>query len=225
MMLQDMFRIPQGREFDWWALKLTLACVAVFALSQVFPGLFYGNLTLDSGMVLQRPWTVLTHMFMHADFSHLYFNMFALAVFGSIFERFAGSRAFLMVFFLGGLASSAAGMIFYPSTIGASGAVFAVLGCLAIFRPRTVVWAMGVPMYVIVALLIWAAIDLAGLFSHDNVAHASHLAGMCYGGLYGLWLRRLHPGPKKTKKGHDEGHDDLPTEEELEKWEEMYMKR
>ncbi len=211
---------PVG-EFQWWALKLTLVCIAVFALSQALPDFFYGNLALVSSQVLQRPWTILTHMFMHADFSHLYFNMFALAVFGSIFEKKAGSRNFLIVFFLGGLASSFADIIFYSSTLGASGAIFAVLGCLAVFRPRTVVWAMGVPMYVIIAFLIWVAIDLAGLYSPDNIAHASHLAGMAYGGAYGLWLRRLHPEPKRVK----EPDDDLPTEKELERWEEMYMKQ
>jgi len=211
---------PVG-EFQWWALKLTLVCIAVFALSQALPDFFYGNLALVSSQVLQRPWTILTHMFMHADFSHLYFNMFALAVFGSIFEKKAGSRNFLIVFFLGGLASSFADIIFYSSTLGASGAIFAVLGCLAVFRPRTVVWAMGAPTYVIIAFLIWVAIDLAGLYSPDNIAHASHLAGMAYGGAYGLWLRRLHPEPKRVK----EPDDDLPTEKELERWEEMYMKQ
>jgi membrane associated rhomboid family serine protease len=210
-------------EFEWWALRLTLVCVAVFALSQAFPDLFYGSLTLVSSQVIQRPWTLLTHIFMHADFSHLYFNMFALAVFGSIFEKKTDSRNFLIVFFLGGMASSVADIIFYPSTLGASGAIFAVLGCLAIFRPRTVVWAMGVPMHVIIALFLWAAIDLAGLFSPGNVAHASHLAGMAYGGLYGLYLRRLNPEPKRpAKKEPEEG---LPTEEELDRWEEEWMRQ
>jgi membrane associated rhomboid family serine protease len=208
-------------DFQWWALKLTCICIALFALSQALPGLLYGNLVLVSSQALERPWTILTHMFMHADLSHLYFNMFALAVFGSIFEKKAGSGNFLIVFFLGGLASSLADVIFYPSTLGASGAIFAVLGCLAVFRPRTVVWAMGVPMYVIIALFVWAAIDLAGLYSPDSIAHASHLAGMAYGGAYGLWLRRLRPEPERVK----EPDDDLPTEEELEKWEEEYMKQ
>ena len=211
---------PAG-EFQWWALKLTLICIAVFALSQALPGTFYGSLTLVSSDVFARPWTILTHMFMHADFSHLYFNMFALAVFGSMFEKKAGSRNLLIVFFLGGLASSVADIIFYSSTLGASGAIFAVLGCLAVFRPRTVVWAMGVPMYVIVAFFVWMVIDLAGLYSPDNIAHASHLAGMAYGGAYGLWLRRIHPEPRKAK----EPDDDMPTEEELERWEEEYMKQ
>lgn len=218
----ESFGIPQGRGFNWWALKLTAICVVVFGLSQLFPG-FYGNLTLVSEQVYQRPWTIVTHMFMHSDFSHLYFNMFALAAFGSIFERYAGSRTFLMVFFLGGFASTLADIIFYPATLGASGAIFAVLGCLAVYRPKTVVWAMGVPMYAIIAFIIWIAIDLLGFYSPDGVAHASHLAGMAYGGLYALWLRRNHPEPTKPKKRKPDHEDDLPSDRELDEWEREHM--
>ena len=218
----EFFGIPPGRGFNWWALKLTAICVAVFGLSQLFPDYLYGNLTLVSDSVFQRPWTIVTHMFMHSDFPHLYFNMFALAAFGSMFEKYAGSRTFLMVFFLGGFASTLADIIFYPATLGASGAIFAVLGCLAVYRPRTVVWAMGVPMYAIIAFFIWVAIDLLGFYSPDGVAHASHLAGMAYGAFYALWLRRDHPEPTKPKKEPEEERD-LPTEKELDEWEKEWM--
>jgi len=214
-------KMPEGLDFDWWALKLTAMCVAVFALSQVFPQL-YGTLILVGSEAASRPWTIVTHMFMHADLPHLYFNMFALAVFGSMFEKKAGSRTFLLVFFLGGLASTAADIIFYPSTLGASGAIFAVLGCLALFRPKTVVWAMGVPMYVIAAFFIWGAIDLAGMFNPDRVAHASHLAGMGYGALYALWLRKKYPESRKASPKEDD--DGLPTREELDEWEKEWMR-
>jgi membrane associated rhomboid family serine protease len=87
--------------FQWWALKITGINLVVFILSQAFPDFFYANLTLVSSLVFQRPWTILTHMFMHANLPHLYFNMFALAVFGSIFEKHTGSRNFLTVYFPG----------------------------------------------------------------------------------------------------------------------------
>jgi membrane associated rhomboid family serine protease len=214
----------ENEEFGWWAVRLTLLNVAVFIMAQLFPAQFYGNLVLVSSQVLQKPWTILTHMFMHADLQHLYFNMFALAVFGSIFEKHVGTRNFLIIYFLGGLCSAAAAIMFYQSTLGASGAIFAVLGALAFFRPRQVVWAIGVPMYVIVAFVIWALIDMAGLFQPDGIAHASHLAGMAFGCLYGLYLRRKMPEPGKGRPGRkEEEHDDLPSQEERDRWERDWM--
>jgi len=207
---------PVGK-FQWRALELTGICVIVFLFSQIFPDFFYGNFILDRSAVLFRPWTIITHIFMHADFTHLYFNMFALAVFGSLFEKQAGSRNLLIVFFAGGLASAAADMAFYQSTLGASGAIFAVLGCFAIFRPKSVVFVLGVPMYVLAAFFIWIALDLIGFFSPDNIAHGAHLAGMFYGGIYGLWLRKLHPEQKKERE------KPALTDKELEEWENRYM--
>jgi membrane associated rhomboid family serine protease len=94
----------------------------------------------------------------------------------------------------------------------------AVLGCFAIFRPRSMVFVLGVPMPVLAALFVWAGLDLVGFFSPDNVAHAAHIAGMVYGGIYGMWLRKLHPEPKKQKE------KPVLTEKEMEEWEDNYMK-
>lgn len=210
---------PAVGKFQWRALELTGVCIIVFLLSQIFPNLFYGNFVLSRDSVLRMPWAIITSMFMHADFLHLYGNMFALAVFGSLFEKQAGSRNFLVVFFAGGIMAGLAGLAFYGSLLGASGAIMAVLGCFAIFRPRSTVFVLGVPMPVLAALFVWAGMDLAGVFYPDNVAHLSHLAGMAFGGIYALWLRRLFPEPKMQK-----GKPAL-TEKEIEKWEESYMKK
>jgi membrane associated rhomboid family serine protease len=206
-------------KFQWRALELTGICTIVFILSQIFPDFFYGNFILSRNSILSQPWTILTHIFMHENFPHLYFNMFALAVFGSLFEKQAGSRNFLIAFFAGGFASAAAGLVFYESILGASGAIMAVLACFAIFSPGSVVFVLGVPMPVLAALFLWAGMDLVGFFSPDNVAHAAHIGGMVYGAIYGLWLRKLYPGPKKPPK-----EKPALTEKELEEWEERYMR-
>ncbi len=205
--------------FRWFALQLTGICVTVFILSQIFPDFFYGNLVLSRDTLLSQPWTLLTSIFMHADFLHLYGNMFALAVFGTLFEKQAGSRNFLIVFFAGGMIAGLAGLAFYDSLLGASGAIFSVLGCFAIFRPRSVVFVLGVPMPVLAALFVWAGMDLAGVFYPDGVAHFSHLAGMAFGGIYALRLRKLYPEPPKPKKTR-EGL----SEKEIEEWEDVYMR-
>jgi len=213
-------QIPQpAGKFQWRALELTGVCAAVFLLSQVFPDFFYSNFVLSRETALSRPWTLLTSMFMHADFPHLYFNVFALAVFGTLFEKQTGSRNFLLVFFSGGLASGALGLAFYESLLGASGAIFAVLGCFAIFRPKAIVWVLGVPMYVLAALFVWIGLDLLGFFTPDGIAHASHLAGMAFGIGYGFWLRKRHPEPKR------EGKKPALTEKEMDEWEERWMRK
>ncbi len=210
--------LSANREFRWYALYLTLICVIIFALTQIFPDFFYSYFVLSSGSLLSMPWTLITSIFMHSDFVHLYSNMFALAVFGSLFEKQAGSRNFLLVFFAGGILAGLVGLVFYQSLLGASGAIFAVLGCFAIFRPRSVVWVLGVPMPVLAALFVWAGLDLLGVFYPDNVAHYSHLAGMAFGAAYGFWLRKIYPELRAPKE------KPALSEKDVEEWEERYMK-
>ncbi|MBN2330443.1 MAG: rhomboid family intramembrane serine protease [Candidatus Aenigmarchaeota archaeon] len=205
--------------FHGLALIFTGICILAFILSSAFPDLS-GQFILVSDRVAERPWTIVTHIFMHADLRHLYFNMFALALFGSILEKYIGSRKFLIVFFATGLASSAADLLFYEATLGASGAVFGLLGCLTIIRPRQIVLALGVPMYVMAAAVIWVLLDLTGMFYPDNVAHAAHLFGMGCGMAIGAVLRGKHKEPAKTKVKEAEISD-----KELDDWEEKYMKR
>lgn len=204
-------------KFYGFALILTGICVLVFLLTLAFPGIIE-PLLLVSSQVMDRPWTVLSHIFLHADFRHLYFNMFALALFGLILEKYIGSRNFLIVFFTAGLASSAADVFFYRATLGASGAVFGLLGCLAIVRPRQVVWVLGVPMYIIIAAAVWILLDLTGMFYPDNVAHAAHLFGMGAGMGFGLKLRGKYKEPEKPKRG-----EEVISDEELDEWERKHM--
>ncbi len=152
---------------------------------------------------------------------HLFSNVFAILIFGSILERIIGSKKFLTIFFLSGFISSIADIIFYESTAGASGAVFGILGCLALIRPKTVVWVLGVPMYIIIAIFLWLFLDFAGIFLADNIAHWSHIYGLGTGIMYGLWIRERF----REKNEENLKDSDLPDEREIEKWEEKYMLR
>jgi membrane associated rhomboid family serine protease len=211
-------------KFYGFALIFTGICILVFLTTLLTP-VVADNMLLVSSQVMQRPWTVISHIFLHVDARHLYFNMFALALFGSILEKYIGSKNFLMVFFSTGIVSSIADVLFYPATLGASGAVFGLLGCLTIIRPKQVVWALGVPMYIIIAAVIWILLDLTGMFYPDNIAHASHLFGMGSGMLIGFQLRGKYKagGPRKPKEVH--GEEDAISEKELDEWEKKYMKR
>lgn len=194
---------------------LVAACIAVFAMQNI------ANITDDfvlvSSDVIQRPWTLVTAIFLHADLSHLAYNMFALLLFGSILENIIGSRRFIIVFFLSGITASIAALFFYDSVLGASGAIFGIMGALAAIRPSMIVWVMGVPMPMIIAAAVWASLDLLGFFSPTNIANASHLAGLISGLLVGLALRKKSVNAAMKK-------DHIMSEKEMEEWERDYLR-
>lgn len=198
-------------KFRFVALILTAIILIIYPIQSILP---MEQLILVSDKVWERPWTLVTHIFLHSTPRHLLGNMFALALFGSILERLIGWRRFLVIFFIAGLASSVADVFFYQATLGASGALFGVLGTLAVLRPRMPVFAFGIPIPMILATVLWILLDLAGLFYPDNVAHASHLLGMLAGFVFGFYLRE--PRVKKNKQP-------LISDKEHRDWEEKYM--
>lgn len=186
-------------------------CGIIFAifLLQLIPG--FTEAFILSGM--ERPWTLLTSIFLHGDIMHLLSNLVALAVFGLIFEGNFGERKFLAVFFAGGIASSFVSMFFYDASLGASGAIFAVIGALAVTMPRMIVWNLGVPMPMIAAAGVWLLLDIGGVFYPSNVANMAHIAGMIFGAAAGVFWRK--PKEKSTGKPLDD--------KEVDEWEERWM--
>ena len=170
---------------------------------------------LNSATVLQTPWTLITSMFMHAGVEHLLFNMFALFIFGIILETIIGSRKLLVVYFSSGIVAGIASIFFYTSVLGASGAIYGLMACLAVLRPKLIVWTYGVPMPMVVALIFWALLDLGGVFYPSNIANMAHLAGMGTGIIAGILLRT--PSIKKEDKNKID-------ENKIDKWEDKYMK-
>jgi len=204
--------------FHWTALKFVFLISLVFLVQLVFSQ----NLeafVLKSSEVLYRPWTLLTYIFLHVSFSHLYSNMFSLAIFGSILEKVVGNKNFLKVFFSTGIFSGVSSIFFYDSVIGASGSAFGVMGVLAVLRPKLVVWAVGVPMYMMVAIVVYIALDLMGVFYPSNIAHIGHISASVLGILIGFMWRRKYQvvEPKREKFVLDK--------EEFSRWEEEYMKK
>ncbi|MBI3412862.1 MAG: rhomboid family intramembrane serine protease [Candidatus Aenigmarchaeota archaeon] len=203
-------------EFRLYAVKIFAVCSIVFFV-QNFYGSFTDLFSLDSSMVFQRPWTLFTYMFLHADLQHFISNMFALLVFGLILEKTIGSENFLKVYFLAGVSSGLIGSFFYASVLGASGAIFGAMASLALLRPSLTVWVGYIPMPMIIALFVWAASDMLGLFIPSNVANSGHLAGMLFGALYTLaYLGKFREQPAKKYRIHI-------SEETIREWEKRYM--
>ena len=132
--------------------------------------------------------TLLTHAD-HDDGEGHVGHMFALVLFGSILENEIGTKKFLSLFFLAGLFASIASIPFYNAVLGASGAIFGVIGALAVLKPKMTVWVYGMPMPMIIASLVWAAIDVLGVFIPSNVANIAHLSGIFVGIIFGFIIR------------------------------------
>ncbi len=199
-------------------ISLAVATVAVFVLQIIFPAIT-DNFSLVSSEVFSRPWTLLTSIFLHGGFEHLFYNMFALVLFGLILEEIIGSKKFLQIYFASGLLASLASIPFYEASLGASGAIFGILGALAILRPRMVVWINFIPVPMFLAIFIWAAIDLFGIFFPSNIANTAHLAGLFLGVLYGLYLR----GSFGEKFFRRHKHNLEISEEKFRNWEDRNM--
>jgi membrane associated rhomboid family serine protease len=142
-------------------------------------------------LLSQQPWTIITAMFVHGGFGHIIFNMISLYFLGSFLIRVAGERIFLAVFFLGGLAGNALYTLLVPPNvigIGASGAIFALGGALAVLVPRVPVFIFFIP----VPMPLWVAIIIFFLLSFlfSGVAWQAHLGGLLLGLVAGLIFKR-----------------------------------
>ncbi|MDX1554929.1 MAG: rhomboid family intramembrane serine protease, partial [Xanthomonadales bacterium] len=141
-----------------------IACLAVLLLGNVSPALALWP--LESGMFY--PWQVVTYSFLHANFSHLFFNMFAVWMFGTQLEQAWGTNRF-SVFYMTCVIGAALIQIavqlleggIYP-TIGASGGVFGLLLAYGVTWPRNKIFLLFLPVPIEARwfVLIYGAFEL-----------------------------------------------------------------
>jgi membrane associated rhomboid family serine protease len=138
-----------------------------------------------------RPYQIFTHMFTHAGFMHILFNMFALWMFGRVLESVWGSKKFLIFYLVCGIGSAAAHLAVqyffggYSFAVGASGAVMGVMVAFAYLFPNTELMLLfpPIPIKAKWLILIMIGFDLFGGLggSSDGVAHWAHLGGAAMG--------------------------------------------
>ena len=161
-------------------------------------------------------WRFATAIFLHGSLPHLLYNLFALILFGIILEKIIGSNKFLIVFFVSGILANVVSVNFYPVSLGASGAIMGIIGCLAIVKPFMSVWAFGMIMPMSVAAVLWIAGDVIGVFVPDNVGHIAHISGVVFGAIFGIIFRANHEVRRKR-------HMIEVPEHILRRWETLYM--
>jgi membrane associated rhomboid family serine protease len=200
----SFLRRPIRYSFFNATLFLIAANVLFFLVTWQVPAL-KGYLWLRPAAVLQANawWQLVTYMFSHANFMHLFFNMLALYLFGVQLERRMGSGEFLLYYLVSGIGAGVATLLVNTATgqgmiavVGASGAIFAVLLAFASFFPDSRIFIFGIlPMRAPTAVLVFAAIEIFSMFTNfrSGVAHLTHLAGILFGWVLLVLRQRINP--------------------------------
>ena len=164
---------PGGRLFDEFLLS---------------GGRFLDGGHVYSGVAQGDWWRLITAAFLHASILHIGLNMYVLWIIGSPVEQYLGRARFIGLYFVAGLAGSAGALVVTPNaeTVGASGAIFGILGALLIIEWQTTGRLAGNAM-------TWIVINLVLSFVIANVSIGGHVGGLIGGILvtlaYANWGR------------------------------------
>ena len=143
-----------------------------------------------------QPWTIITSMFVHGGFFHIFANMITLYFFGTYLSRLTGENKFLIVYFGGGILGGILYVLLaspFSIAVGASGAVFALGGALAMLRPKIQVMVFPIPA----PIPLWIAViggfvilTIVAPFLH--IAWQAHLGGLVFGLVAGYFFKKRY---------------------------------
>jgi membrane associated rhomboid family serine protease len=184
---------------------IIIANLIIFALTFIFEKEIIGDLGFRpiylSTQYFPNTYTLFTSMFVHSGFLHIFGNMLVFFFMGMAFEQRIGAKKFLIIFLItgvcGALTHSLLNIGSYTVLVGASGAIFGIMGAFAYSYPRDEV-VMPVPIgimfimriKVIYATIIFAALEtfVVMLEVQDNTAHFAHLGGLISGAILAALL-------------------------------------
>lgn len=161
------------------------------------------------------PWQLVTYLFMHGGFWHLFLNMLALWMFGMELENIWGSKKFLTYYLMCGVGAGLATILITPlftaiqlPTVGASGSVYGILVAFGMLFPNREIYLYFLfPIKAKYFVVIYMLIELLSVGSNTGIAHVAHLGGGLVGFVYLLLTRnnvndlfRFDKKPKVTPK-------------------------
>lgn len=197
-------------------IKLIFVNVAVFLLVYIgswlflIPGIKNGieiiiywlALPADLSLLIEKPWTILSYMFLHKAFMHILFNMMVLYFSGTIFLNYLNSKKLVVTYLLGGFSG---GLLFVlafnliPSlnplikipALGASASVMAILVAAATYVPNYIVRLIFIGdvkfKYIAMAYVV---LDLISIQGDNSGGHIAHLGGALFGFIYIQQLKK-----------------------------------
>ena len=161
------------------------------------PNLIINTFGFTPFQFLDEPWTIVTNMFVHAGLWHILGNMIMLYFFGTYLLGLLGEVKFLILYFAGGLLGNLLFFLLgneYTTAVGASGALFAIMGTMAVMRPRlkVLVWFLiPVDLWIIA---LFGALIIATQMTSSSVAWQAHIGGMVLGLIAGFYFRKQERG-------------------------------
>ena len=185
----------QGYKNDFYGYKnqFKLSAINLIIAINIVIFFLFSNTLSNSNIFYLSPnnfyvWQLVTYMFLHGSINHLLFNMFLLWMFGTQMESIWGFKKFIIYYLFTGVGSGFLIYIFgnFP-TLGASGAIMAVLFAYGYIFPNQKVLFWFVPMQVKYCILILIGYELFMEFldaPNDQTSHIGHLGGMLIGYLY-----------------------------------------
>jgi membrane associated rhomboid family serine protease len=191
MAVRGSFDSPFAGFVTLWVKRLLIAnaVAALLIWTRVLPFAWAVEwLAFRPSEVLARPWTVVTYLFVHAGFFHLFFNMLALYFFGPPLEERWGSAEFVKFYLVCGVGGAAFSLLFGDGpVVGASASVYGLLLAFALAWPNAPIylWFVLPVKAKYLALFLFALSLLSGLSgAQGGVAHFAHLGGLVAGYLY-----------------------------------------
>ena len=198
------------------SLNITIILILINIIAFIFFTILIGlnvplhYIAIKPSNILQGKylWTFITSMFMHGSFFHIFANMFSLLFIGSLVEKILGRKRYFYFYMISGLFAGVffvfLSLIFTADfntfAVGASGALFGLVGLLVLLTPNLPVFIMFIPIPIKmkyagpgILIILWL-ISIAGNVPIGNTAH---FGGLIAGIVYGLYLKNKYK--RKTK--------------------------
>lgn len=209
------------KEIKFYSLWISLILILIFII-QNFPGIQFTELFLLNQKAIDNfeIWRFFTAIFLHGSLTHLLFNLFALLFFGITLENLIDSKRFIITFLISGIIANIISVNFYESSLGASGAIYGIIGAITILKPTMIVYTFGLILPMFMATIIYIIADILRTFGafNSNVGAIAHLSGIFIGFLYGIYFRL------KIKK-YQEGKIDIKFNENyMKNWEDKFVR-
>ena len=196
-------------------ILINLVAFILFAILMATNAKFLDYIAIKPSNILQGKylWTFLTSMFMHGGFFHLFVNMLSLFFIGSLVEKILGKKRYLWFYLIAGLF---AGLFFILTSyilktdlniyaVGASGALFGLVGLLMFLTPDLPVYIMFIPIPIKmkyaapgILILLWIISALGNV----PLGNTAHLGGLILGLAYGIYLRKKYKNKTKYISKH-----------------------